>query len=41
MRHVGTHVRDATAKPKRVGLLDFVDRLATASLCAPKQLGTR
>lgn len=41
MRRVGAHVRDATAKPKRVGLLDFVDRLATASLCAPKQLGTR
>ncbi|OJY16174.1 MAG: hypothetical protein BGO98_05005 [Myxococcales bacterium 68-20] len=38
MRRVGAHVRDATAKPKRVGLLDLVDRVATSSLCKPKEL---
>jgi aryl-alcohol dehydrogenase-like predicted oxidoreductase len=41
MRRVGSHVRDATAKPARVGLLDIADRIASLSLCAPKQLTPR
>ena len=40
MRRVGAHVRDATAKPKKVGLLDLFDRMATFSPCAAKQLGS-
>jgi aryl-alcohol dehydrogenase-like predicted oxidoreductase len=38
MRRVGRHIRDVTAKPRRVGVLDFFDRLATFKLCPPKQL---
>lgn len=38
MRRVGRHIRDVTAKPRRVGVLDFFDRLATFNPCGPKQL---
>ena len=38
MRRVGKGVRDLTAKPKRIGLLDIFDRMATFNPCRPKQL---
>jgi len=38
MRRVGSHVRDRTAKPRKVGLLDLADRLARLSLCSPRVL---
>jgi aryl-alcohol dehydrogenase-like predicted oxidoreductase len=44
MRRIGVHVKDRTAKPKHVGLLNLADRIASFSLCkpdAPKQLTTR
>lgn len=41
MRRIGAHVRDMTAKPRKVGFLDLADRLARVSLCAPKALSAR
>lgn len=41
MRRVGAHVRDATAKRRsRQSIVQFFDRLATFSLCKPKELAS-
>jgi predicted aldo/keto reductase-like oxidoreductase len=38
MRRVGLAVRDATAGRRRLSVVDWLDRIAAFSLCAPKQL---
>ena len=40
MRRVGAVVRDRTATQRRFSVVDLADRIASFSLCAPKQLAT-
>lgn len=40
MRRVGVVVRDATSTNRRFSIVDLADRIASFSLCAPKQLAT-
>jgi aryl-alcohol dehydrogenase-like predicted oxidoreductase len=38
MRRIGAHVRERAPKPGGTSVLDLIDKLATASICGPKQL---
>jgi aryl-alcohol dehydrogenase-like predicted oxidoreductase len=40
MRRVGAHVRDVTGQKKSRSIIDLFDRLASFSLCAPKELAS-